>query len=125
EESSRSRSAMDPGRSAVTPDSRRLMLPPVIDEFTEAWERGETPAAEAYLNRLDPADSEGAVELIYREYCLAEADGLDPDASTYLARFPRYHEPLERLLRVHVACSPSLLGRWLEPASVEAMLPEA
>src|SRR5262245_23456635 len=60
-------------------DSRWLEFPPEIDEFTEAWVRGEAPDVEAYLNRLDPADSQGAVELIYREYCLAESDGQAPD----------------------------------------------
>src|SRR5207244_12242973 len=43
--------------------------------------------------------------------------------STDLPRFPQYDEPLERLLRLHGACSPSLLGRWLEPD--EGGLPEA
>ena len=119
----------DPQNSARAPSSalgsRRLELPPVIDEFTEAWERGEAPSAEAYLHRLHPADSEAAVELIYREYCLAEADGQEPDPSSYLARFPRHREPLERLLQMHRACSPSLLGRWLEPAGAEGGLPQA
>jgi serine/threonine protein kinase len=96
-----------------------LVLPPVIDEFTEAWERGEAPAVEGYLNRLDPADSDGAVELIYREYCLAEAYGRDPAPSSYVARFPRHREALEQLLRLHGACTPSMLGRWLEPTLPE------
>ena len=47
----------------------------MLDEFTAAWERGQAPAVEDYLDRLDPADSQAAVELIYREFCLAEADG--------------------------------------------------
>ena len=103
---------------------RRLELPPVLDEFTAAWERGEAPVVEDYLHHLDPADSEGAVELIYREYCLAEADGRGPDPSLYLARFPQHRGGgPERLLRLHGACSPSLLGRWLEPAAEG--LPEA
>src|SRR5262249_54410650 len=118
-----------PGDSAVALgsalDARRWELPPVIEEFTEAWEQGEAPVAEAYLDRLHPDDSEGAVELIYREYCLAEADGQEPDPSSYLARFPRQREALERLLRMHRACSPSLLGRWLEPGRAEGGLPQA
>jgi serine/threonine protein kinase/tetratricopeptide (TPR) repeat protein len=126
ERPSRLRPPSQPGWPAAgssrAPDSR-WEWPPVLDEFTAAWARGEAPAVEAYLRRLDPDDSEAAVELIYREYCLVEADGGQPDASSYLARFPGHREPLERLLRLHAACSPSLLGRWLEPAEDE--LPEA
>ena len=76
------------------PGSWRPALPAVVHEFTEAWDRGESPAAEDYLGRLDPADVQGAVDLIYREYCLAEADGRTPDPASYVARFPRYAEAL-------------------------------
>ena len=102
------------GRSS--PDSGRFSLPTVVHEFTAAWERGESPLVEDYLRRLDPADFQGAVDLIYREYCLAEADGRAPDADSYVARFPRYGEELRRLFHFHGACSPSLLGRLLGPA---------
>ncbi len=105
--------------------SRRSALPAVIDAFTEAWERGSSPIAEDYLDHLDPADSEGAVELIYREYCLAESDGRSPDRSHYFARFPRHREGLERLLRMHGACPTSLLGRWFAPMAEDSVLPEA
>ncbi len=105
--------------------SRRSALPTVVDAFTEAWERGASPIAEDYLGHLDPADSEGALELIYREYCLAESDGLGPDPSQYFARFPRYRESLERLLRMHGACPTSLLGRWLTPTDADSVLPVA
>ena len=54
----------------------------VLDEFTLAWERGEAPAVEEYLERLDPADCRGAVELIYREFCLAEAAGRRPEPAS-------------------------------------------
>ena len=54
----------------------------VLDEFTLAWERGEAPAVEEYLERLDPADCRGAVELIYREFCLAEAAGRRPEPTS-------------------------------------------
>ena len=67
----------------------------VLDEFTLAWERGQAPAVEEYLERLDPADCRGAVELIYREFCLAEAAGTGPDPPRYLSRFPRHADALE------------------------------
>ena len=112
-----------PGLSPVgrlAADAWRSSLASVVHEFTDAWERGLAPAAEDYLRRLDPADFQGAVDLIYREYCLAESDGQAPDRAAYIARFPRYGEALRRLLDVHGACSPSLLGRLLGPAPASA-----
>ena len=62
----------------------------VLSEFTSAWEHGLAPQVDTYIDRLDPADSRGAVELIYREFCLVEAAGQKPDVSQYLRRFPHY-----------------------------------
>ena len=87
----------------------------VVHEFTSAWERGEAPVLEEYLRRLDPDDAQDAVELIYRDYCLNEADGRSPDAESYVARFPQSEEALRRLFRLHGACSPSLLARLMGP----------
>ena len=89
-----------PGESAGTcsPSPPRLGGDPaLVDVFTEAWEQGKSPAVEEYLNRLGAADSLEAVELIYREYCLAEADaGARTPRCTW--RTPRHRESLERLL---------------------------
>ncbi len=60
----------------------------VLAAFTAAWERGHSPAAEDYLDRLDPADSQAAVEMVYREYCLAEARGWAPELADFVSRFP-------------------------------------
>ncbi len=102
----------------------------MVHEFTAAWERGESPRAEDFLLRLDPGDTQGAVNLIYREYCLAEADGGPVETEAFLARFPGHADAVRRLLRLHGACSPSMLGRLFEPAGDrardgEARLPEA
>ncbi len=105
-----------PTAARTSQGSWSSVLLPVVHDFTAAWERGEAPIAEDYLRRLDPADDQGAVDLIYREYCLAEADGRAPDADVYVARFPRHGDALRRLFQVHGACSPSLLGRLLGPA---------
>jgi serine/threonine protein kinase/tetratricopeptide (TPR) repeat protein len=120
-----SRSARVGDASELGLEPRRIATARVIDEFTSAWERGEAPAVEAYLDRLDATDPEWAVELIYRAYCLAELDGKTPDSSAYLNRFARYRVPLERLLQLHDACSPSLLNRWLGVARLEAQMPQA
>jgi serine/threonine protein kinase/tetratricopeptide (TPR) repeat protein len=95
----------------------------VVDEFTEAWERGEKPLVETFLDRLDPADSEAAVELIYRDYFLTERGGCIPDPAAYFARFPMYRESLERVLQVHDVWSSSLLCNLVGPPRAE--LPEA
>lgn len=95
--------------------SWRPELPAVVHEFTAAWERGESPEIERYLAQLPPEDVQGAVDLIYRAYCLAEADGQVVDPEAFVDRFPRYAEPLRRLLRLHGACSPSMIGRLFNP----------
>jgi serine/threonine protein kinase len=95
----------------------------ILDEFTAAWERGEESPVEEYLDRLDASDSRGAVELIYREFCLAEAAGRQPQRSQCLLRFPEHKEALDRVLGLHDACSPSLLGRWVESTCESQDLP--
>ncbi len=100
--------------------SWRPELPPVVHEFTAAWERGDSPEIGRYLDRIDPGDVQGAVDLIYRAYCLAEADGRAVAPEAFVDRFPRYGEPLRRLLRLHGACSPSLIGRLFGPTPVSA-----
>ena len=94
-----------------------LRLSAVLSEFTSAWEQGQAPSIGAYLDRLDPADSRGAVELIYRDYCLAAAAGRKPDSTEYVCRFPRYAEALERVAGIArglfavIAGSPCRIGR--------------
>jgi serine/threonine protein kinase len=66
-----------------------------------------------------------AVELIYREYCLAELAGSGPDPAAFLARFPAHRELLERIFSVHGACSSSQLERWIEPTPGADVFPEA
>ena len=124
----RATATLDPGARDSSPCCTLVLRQPpelasVLDEFTEAWERGEAPPVERYLGRLDPADCRGAVELIYREFCLAEAAGRRPEPTQYLSRFPGHAEALERLLGLHGACSPSLLGRWVESAAGDQDLP--
>ena len=94
-----------------------------MSDFTAAWECGLAPLAEAYFDRLDPADSRGAIELIYREFCLAEAAGQKPTAADYLRRFPQHSAALERLLGLHEACSLSMLNRCVAAAPASESLP--
>jgi len=96
----------------------------VLDELTSAWERGERPELETYLERLDPAEHEEAIELIYRHFCLAEAAGGNPDPKAYQERYAPYGDSLKRLLRLHEECPPSLLDRWVAENSDRRELPE-
>jgi len=102
----------------------RLDFATLMDDFAAAWERGEVPVVEEYLDLLGADGSHVAAELIYREFCLAEANGWKPQVADYLARFPQHKPELERLMWLHGECSPSLLGRWTatDPA---CELPEA
>ncbi len=97
----------------------------LLSEFTSQWERGLAPSVDSYLEQLDPDDDRGAVELVYREFCLLEAAGQKPDVSEYVRRFPRYATALERLLGLHDACSPSLLEHWVTSAPDAENLPIA
>ena len=72
----------------------------LLHEFRVASEGGNSSPLEDYLRRLDPADCRGAVELIYQDYCQAEARGSKPAVADYLARFPQHGEALERLMRL-------------------------
>ncbi len=126
----------DPSSSSMPPDSdsniderleptasRRLSA--VLSEFTAAWNPENATLLGAYLERLDPADFSGAIELIYRDYCLAAAAGQKPDRRQYIRGFPRYAAALDRLLGFHEACSSSLLLKCGESAASDRDLPAA
>ena len=92
-----------------------VKLSEVIDRFTESWDRGEPVRAEDYLGLFAPTD---AAELIYHEYCLAEAADLNPDPSDYLRRFPDHSDALGRLFSLHGAFSISTIQKIVEPANL-------
>jgi serine/threonine protein kinase/predicted Zn-dependent protease len=94
---------------------QRTKLDRILDEFTKSWERGENPRAEHFLERVEPADS---AELIYHEYCLAEAADLRPDTNDYLHRFPGQAEALGRLFALHGAFSTATLARLSGPVDL-------
>lgn len=87
----------------------------VLDDFTDRWERGEIPSSEAYLALLGPVAPRLAVEVVYREYCLAERDGRPQNETEFLARFPQYRESLQTLLAMHRHCTLSEVQGWIEP----------
>jgi serine/threonine protein kinase len=73
----------------------------ILLEYTQAWQRGESPEIEPYLERLPSNDSAFAIDLIYRDYCLREAAGNAPDPSSYLSRFPDHRDLLSDLFAMH------------------------
>ena len=96
-----------------------------LDDFTENGPGERSADAGAYLDGIGHVPSSLAVELIYREYCLAELKGIRPDPDVFLARFPAHRELLARLFSVHHACSSSQLDYWIEPTAGSDVFPKA
>ncbi|WP_074312766.1 protein kinase domain-containing protein [Singulisphaera sp. GP187] len=90
-------------------------LEAIVAELTEGWDRGERPQVEAFLGRMSTAHPADIVELIYHEFCLAESNGLAPDPSEFLRRFPDREASLDRLFRLHGALSSTQLREWSDP----------
>jgi len=106
----------DPAGLPTHQDSEpKVALDEVIERFTKSWDRGEPVRAEEYLGLFAPTD---AAELIYHEYCLAEAADLNPDPSDYLRRFPDHSDALGRLFSLHGAFSISTIQKMVEPADL-------
>jgi len=113
--------ADDSSTLSVGPTSRAYLE--ALADLTERWERGESPGAELYLEGRSDWTASQAVELIYREFRLAEFAGRRPSNEAFLARFPEHRGALEPLLRLDGACSDSLLRRLFSPRDDEALLP--
>ena len=99
-------------RGAASPVAPSALVDAVIETFTASWDRGEPVRAEDYVDSLPPID---AAELIYHEYCLAEAADLVPDPADYLRRFPDHSDFLGRLFSLHGALSVGTFGRLVGP----------
>lgn len=94
---------------------RAEVLDSILAEFTRGWDRGESPRVEEVLDRLGPCAPDDLIELIYHEFCLAEAAGDDPEPLDYLARFPTCRDRLARLFGLHGALGASLPRPRVEP----------
>jgi hypothetical protein len=65
------------GEGPLTRNGHAGALAHLVEAFAAAWERGERPAAEAFLDRhprltLEP---EAAIRLIYEEVCIRKGEG--------------------------------------------------
>ena len=72
----------------------------LVEEFAAAWERGERPPAEAFLerHRLVSTQPEAAIRLIYEEVCLRQDRGEAVPLSELVERFPQWQAELALLL---------------------------
>ena len=110
--SRRDKARIDPDQHA---EGFSSSLAAIIKDFSTRWESGEPVRAEDYFDQLAPA---AIAELIYQEYCLAEADDLAPDPSDYLQRFPDHSDTLSRLFALHEALSVTTLRTLIEPGGL-------
>ncbi|WZO95791.1 protein kinase [Isosphaeraceae bacterium EP7] len=122
-----SRRRPDAGASAGPPlKARRPAQPPrtgravdtvdsLLEEMADSWGRGENPAAESFLSRLHEPSPDDQLALIYQEYCLAEAAGVEADPADMLARFPGHAASLKRLFGLHGALDSTQLRDAIGP----------
>jgi serine/threonine protein kinase/Tfp pilus assembly protein PilF len=83
--------------------SRDEQVSALIADMAERWDLGECPTAEEYLARYpDLADHpEGAVRLVYEEFCLREERGETVRDEEFYQRFPQWCKLLKALLDCH------------------------
>jgi tetratricopeptide (TPR) repeat protein len=103
-------------RQGQWPDLRRFLadtgeLPPAqlaavlaVDQ-RECWRSGRRLPAEMYLQQYPAvqADTELALDLIWRELLLCEELGLSPVPDDYVRRFPQYADLLRQQIEIHGA----------------------
>jgi serine/threonine protein kinase len=92
-----------------------------LQEFVQAWERGERPRAAVWLKEHGElsTDKSFVLDLAYEEYCQrSEKDG-HVDAEEFCDQFPEHRESVAKLLSVHAA-----LGLTDAPATKLAPWPE-
>lgn len=102
---------------------RASALDEALERLSAGWSEGRNPPVEEFFSRIDPGDPEARVELVYHEFCLAEAAGLAPDPAAYRARFPALEDRLARLFGLHEALDEEALRSWSPPG--EVAMPEA
>lgn len=81
----------------------------IWEQMRFGWQQGRPLAAEQFLNAefLAHCGVEGAVDVIYGEFALAEASGAAPSEAELLRRFPQYAELLRKQLNLHRAIQES------------------
>lgn len=92
-----------PSREPLAADAASPLEAIALAEMTAAWQSGERPGAEAWIQRNPQiaAQPEIAVRLIYEEVCLREEQGEPLDSQEYYRRFPQWRDQLQVLLNCH------------------------
>lgn len=77
----------------------------IWEQMRAAWQTGKPLPAEQFLTKefLEECGDEGAVDVIYGEFALAETQGAKPQVEDYLRRFPQFRSGLERQFSLHAA----------------------
>jgi len=77
-----------------------------LNEFDDLWDAGQNPRADCFRNRFDASNEPDFVELVYQEFCRAEADGLNPRPDEFLNHYAEFRPALEKLFAVHFGLVP-------------------
>src|SRR3954471_8179887 len=87
---------VSPPSSDFPPEPIDALVAPILQAMGSAWERGERPQAEEFLDRHPEVrdHSEAAVRVIFEEVCLRQEYGLDADPHDFVRRFPRWQKEL-------------------------------
>ncbi|QDU28301.1 Serine/threonine-protein kinase PK-1 [Anatilimnocola aggregata] len=77
----------------------------IWEQMRAGWLQGRPFTAEQFLTPafLAACGEEGAIDIIYGEFALAEAHGARPSVGAYLERFPLFAEGLAKQLSLHAA----------------------
>src|ERR1700722_16729851 len=70
----------------------------LVEEMVAAWQRGDQPTAEAFLDRHPELSAESALRLIHEEVSLRQEAGLEVVPAEVVNRFPKWRAELEVLL---------------------------
>lgn len=84
--------------SAGFPGARLAIL---RTDMSLRWESGQKTAADWYVRQFPDLGEDTIVALIYEEFCLLEEAGEEPGTADFLARYPRFAGPLERVFGIH------------------------
>lgn len=81
-------------------ESVNSLIDQCLDEFDAKWQAGLKPTALEFLDRFQGREDD-FIEMIYHEFCCAEADGGLPEADDFLVRYSTVAESLKKLFAVH------------------------
>src|SRR5262245_9163630 len=92
-----------------TSSSLQVQLRQACSKLERRLRAGEGCTAEELLAACPAlaADTDSALELIYTEFVLRQELGEGPSPAAFLARFPQWHDDLQKLFQVGAAVGAS------------------